>query len=25
VDFAPSAVADDYTKRMGAFLDDRIL
>jgi acyl-CoA dehydrogenase len=25
VDFAPSAVADDYTKRMRAFLDDRIL
>jgi len=24
VDFAPSAVADDYTKRMRAFLDDRI-
>ena len=25
MDFAPSAVADDYTKRMRAFLDDRIL
>jgi acyl-CoA dehydrogenase len=25
VDFAPSAAADDYTKRMRAFLDDRIL
>jgi acyl-CoA dehydrogenase len=25
VDFAPSAVADDYTKRMRAFLDDRII
>jgi acyl-CoA dehydrogenase len=25
VDFAPSAVADDYTKRMRAFLDDRVL
>jgi len=25
VDFAPSAVADDYTKRMRAFLEERIL
>ena len=25
MDFAPSAAADDYTKRMRAFLDDRIL
>ena len=25
MNFAPSAVADDYTKRMRAFLDDRIL
>ena len=25
MDFAPSAVADDYTKRMRAFLDDKIL
>jgi acyl-CoA dehydrogenase len=25
VDFAPSAAADDYTKRMRGFLDDRIL
>ena len=25
VDFAPSAVADDYTKRMRAFLDESIL
>ncbi len=25
VDFAPSAVADDYTKRMQAFLDEKIL
>ena len=25
VDFAPSAVADDYTKRMRAFLDEKVL
>jgi acyl-CoA dehydrogenase len=25
VDFAPSAVADDYTKRMRAFLEERVL
>ena len=25
MDFAPSAVADDYTKRMRAFLDESIL